>query len=109
MPLAITPESGDTSGSFSITNLGGWTDVVIGFELTPQSGGAPDWFAFLLESPGEWMISQFQNKNDNATLARVNLYGVQAVPLPAAFWLFGPALIGFAYMGRRRVLAYQSC
>jgi len=58
---------------------------------------------------GEFLISII--KNDNPTLSHMTIYSTESdipgggifgnpVPLPAALWLFGPALLGF--MGFRR-------
>ncbi len=74
--------------------LGGWTDFAIG--LKAGSGYAV--FSLNDVISGNWEITK--------GLSHANLYGVQvqAVPLPAAAWLFGSALLGLAGAGYRRKL-----
>ncbi|MEH6546181.1 MAG: VPLPA-CTERM sorting domain-containing protein, partial [Sneathiella sp.] len=41
-------------------------------------------------------------QHDNFTIKKIEVAAVTAVPLPAAFPLFGAALLGIGYMARRR-------
>jgi len=67
---------------------------------------ADEWFVFSLvngQTSGTWdFFKVLGNGNGTGGLSHVNLYAVTAVPLPAAVWLFGSALISFAGFSRYR-------
>ena len=82
--------------SFTLTgtNLGTLTEISFLSILTPAKDNNPD-AAFAV---------RFQRTGDNGQDSDTAL-GIPAVPVPAAFWLFGTALIGFVGVSRRRNLA----
>jgi hypothetical protein len=89
---------GGTAGTFGFAPPSGYTEFIVLF----KSGDAqldPDWAAFGIPNGytgGDWAIS-------SQGLSHVNLYGkVGEVPLPAAAWLFGSALLGMVGIGYRR-------
>lgn len=98
-----TSSSGPTStGTFSFDssfwdnhNIGS-----IGFKF--GTGNKPDeWFVYSLVngvSSGEYTF--FNVNGTGGGLSHVNLYS--DVPLPAAVWLFGSALLGFAGVARKK-------
>ena len=81
----------ETSGTWRIDigQLAGYQDFVIAL----KAGNG--WGAFSLNgaTSGTWSISK--------ELSHANLYA-KAVPLPAAAWLFGSALLGMIGLGYRR-------
>lgn len=98
-PAALTVAGvGTTSGSFSFTAPVGYNDFVVGLK-SGEGRFAPDWAAFLLPvgvTSGTWAIS-------SQGLSHIVLYGkVTAVPVPAAVWLLGSALVSVGAAGRRK-------
>ena len=94
--------NGGSSGSWSVSSFNGFTDVF----LTLKAGNG--FAAYLLDTTvtsGDW-TTEFGL--DNKDLSHMSLYyspGVPQVPVPAAFWLFGTALVGFIGLSRRRKVA----
>ncbi len=98
-PAALTVSGvGTTSGSFSFTAPVGYKDFVVGLK-SGQGRIDPDWAAFLLPvgvTSGTWAIS-------SQGLSHIVLYGkVSPVPVPAAVWLLGSALVSVGAAGRRK-------
>jgi hypothetical protein len=54
-------------------------------------------------SSDEWSIAASGSATPGTGLQSKKLSGARGVPLPAAFWLFGPALFGFVVLARRRI------
>ena len=96
--LIFTPPTSGLSGMFSLDTvaLSGYTDFVLALK-SGQGQLDPDWAVFLLNgaTSGEWSIS------GNQALSHANLYA-KVIPVPAAAWLFGSALLGLAGIGRKR-------
>ena len=99
--LTFTPPTSGTSGTFSLdtAQLSGYTDFVLALK-TGEGQLNPDWAAFSLPAgatSGDWAVSGQQ------ALSHAVLYGkVAPVPLPAAVWLFGASLLGFAGLAKRK-------
>jgi len=97
--LTLTPD-GSLAGTFSI-DAPGYTDFLLAFK-TGQGQLNPDWVVFAMPlgvTAGSYAISGRQG------LSHVNLYA-RVVPIPAAGWLFGAALMGLVStraLGRSRV------
>ena len=97
------------TGLFVISNLvAEFTNLVLVLVIEDINFNSLQWVAFNLGEPdGLW----FLNDSNDQTLADVELWGstdapvspppMSAVPLPATFWLFGTALLGFAGLARR--------
>jgi hypothetical protein len=87
-----------TSGTFSIDQslVEGWTNLLVVFK---RGNANPDWAAFTLDGlfAGGW----FMVPDGSLELSNAQLWG-SPVPLPAAAWLFGSALLGMAGIGYRR-------
>jgi hypothetical protein len=70
--------------------------------------GVTDWFLFLQDDPpffvAMWDLTEDVSGNSDVILG-ITVSAVSAVPVPAAVWLFGTALIGFVGMSRRRKVA----
>jgi hypothetical protein len=106
--LSIIKDPGeDGKGSFTINSslLIGYTDIVLGL----KGGNNEDisWAAFLLNgaTSGTWEISS-QGYSHGLLYGKVDPGGgdPNPVPLPAAAWLFGSALVGFIMMSNRRAV-----
>lgn len=90
--------TGTKSGNWSIdlTKLTGFSDFAIGL----KAGNGYGVFALGDDTAGTWSISK--------DISHANLYGKTSspgptpVPLPAAAWLFGSALLGIGGIGYRR-------
>jgi len=54
-----------------------------------------------LKLSGFWQ-NGIAGSDGGGSISHVAIYGVSPVPVPAAFWLFGTALIGFIGYSRRR-------
>jgi hypothetical protein len=54
-----------------------------------------------LKLSGFWQ-NGFRGSDGKGSISHVAIYGVSPIPVPAAFWLFGTALIGFIGYSRRR-------
>ncbi|MCG6864319.1 MAG: VPLPA-CTERM sorting domain-containing protein [Thiogranum sp.] len=94
--LTASPPTSGLSGTFSFVAPAGYTNFVIAFK-SGEGQLDPDWAAFSLPNgvtSGEWAIS------GNQELSHANLYA-QAVPVPAAVWLFGSGLLGLVGVARR--------
>jgi len=66
--------------------------------------GAGTYLAAIVDWPGifadEWEVST-SNSSDAEVVLDVTVRQLSAVPVPAAIWLFGSALIGFVGMSRK--------
>ena len=96
--LTIT-ETSTGQGTFSIdaTLTSAYTNLV----LTIKDGnlGGLQWGAFSLAAlEGTWSLQDASGKYKG--LSGAELWG-SPIPVPAAFWLFGTALIGFIGISRR--------
>ena len=58
-------------------------------------------FFIALASPGTVNITFAKNNSSGGGLSHYTEFNVSPVPVPAAFWLFGTALIGFIGFSRR--------
>jgi len=98
-------ESIATLGDFDAT-FDGATGTHSGFLSLGRSGS----IAFDLTSlvslvdPIFLYIGEVGN-NGEALIGAVEISDIPAIPVPAAFWLFGTALVGFVGMSRRRKIA----
>jgi len=83
-------------------------DVNMNLSSVKVSDGTTDWFA-VFDGTGEWTVSLAIAALVNytievigtGTLAATYAINVSAVPLPAALWLFGSALVGLGFLTRR--------
>ena len=90
VPSAISVNAGSVSQTFTSaqpTNTNEWTT----FSLT---------FAAL--SPVTTLSFVGASGSSYIGLDNVSVFGASAIPIPAAAWLFGTALVGFIGFGRRR-------
>ncbi len=58
-----------------------------------------------LSGPSVYLYLGEVANNGEGLIGAVEISDIPAVPVPAAFWLFGTALIGFVGMSRRRKIA----
>jgi hypothetical protein len=92
-------ETSEGQGTFSVdaTLTSGYTNLVLAIK-----GGNLDglqWGAFSLAAlDGTWSLQDASDKYKG--LSGAELWG-SPIPVPAAFWLFGTALIGFIGFSRR--------
>lgn len=95
-------QTGSNSGSWSVN-----TDALDTFARVVLILKAGPTFSSYLYKPGSnagdsgsWATTALENKD----LSHFSIYtsGISIVPVPAAIWLFGTALIGFVCMSRRR-------
>jgi hypothetical protein len=95
----IETSKGVGTWSVNVNALETFARVVLILKATPT-------FASYLYEPGSgtgdsgsWTTSALEDKN----LSHFSIYtsGISPVPVPAAIWLFGTALIGFIGMSRR--------
>ena len=87
-------------GDRLIAEFGG-DDLAAAAQLAPNGDhSAGDYWNFFAESPSEYFntVKFFSTQNAFET----DNHAVNAVPLPAAAWLFGSALLGFAGFSNRR-------
>ena len=82
-----TPSPGDWTGFLSMGRLG-----TLALDLTS---------AVLLNQPLYLYVGEVGN-NGETLRGLVEISDVPTIPVPAAFWLFGTALVGFIGMSRRR-------
>ena len=90
VPSAITANAGSASQTFTSaqpTNTNEWTTFSLTFAAL-----SPITTISLVGASGFQYIG----------LDNVSVLGASAVPIPAAFWLFGTALVGFIGFGRKR-------
>jgi hypothetical protein len=93
--FSFTPTSGTNAGEWSLSNFTFEAGKIYAFALKGGQGNA----VYLLDTN---FTSGFWNAVDLAGgLSNVTLFEA-AVPLPAAAWLFGSALLGLAGIGYRR-------
>ena len=99
--LSVTPSGGAPSGSWSVNS--GALDTFARVVLLLKSGNT---FSSYLYEPGSnagsfgtWTTSAL----GNTELSHFSIYtsGMNPVPVPAAVWLFGTALLGFIGISRR--------
>ncbi len=57
----------------------------------------------MLNISGFWQ-NGVRGSDGDGSISHVAIYGVSPIPVPAAFWLFGTALIGFIGYSRRRTV-----
>ena len=99
--LTITelPATGSGKGTFSIGATPGYTDLTL--VIKDGNLGGLQWGAFSLGAlTGTWSLEDASGKLK--ALSHADLWGsVSPVPVPAAVWLFGTALIGFIGFSRR--------
>lgn len=99
--LDVDPSGGASSGTWSVN--AGALDSFARVILLLKTGNT--FVAYLYEpgsgagSSGTWNTSALDDKN----LSHFSIYtsGVSPIPVPAAVWLFGTALIGFIGFSRR--------
>jgi hypothetical protein len=104
-----TADNGATAGALVITQTG-TGDILAGtWAIDNAKTGIYDTFVIGLK-PGAgvayWMVDELTGTFSDLThnLSHSNLYGkVAPVPLPAAAWLFGSALLGLGAMKRKRI------
>jgi hypothetical protein len=66
-----------------------------GYGWSSNEIGTPSW--------NGTMTLDLKNFGDLGSISHVALYGnISAIPVPAAFWLFGTALLGFVGLSRSR-------
>ena len=116
-PGGINSFSLDFGGGLVFTDtyaaVGGTDDETFAYFLDGEFDG----FDFLLEGPG-WLAGSsdpgygfelFADQNpptaDGLASAYWDLDSVRVVPVPAAVWLFGSALLGLGAVARRRKIA----
>jgi len=94
-------ETSTGQGTFSIDALltAGYTDLTLSVKDGNLDG--LQWGAFSLAAlNGTWALQDKDGKYK--ALSGAELWGsVSPIPVPAAFWLFGTALLGFVGMSRR--------
>lgn len=122
--FTITPPSGATSGSWSVTSTSidyiafkanGY--FVLGEVNAPSStwdlvNPVTTWGAnvslpcpvsICSDGPRSYVDADFTNNGGNiANLSNTQVFSVAVVPVPAAVWLFGSGLLGLAGMARRK-------
>jgi len=78
-------------------------DSVASWVVFAIGGGQLDGKHFFLNlgSPGEVNVTYNKNGQTGGGFSHYTEFGVSPVPVPAAVWLFGTALIGFIGMSRR--------
>lgn len=86
---------GSPTGGIGVGDTGNFTFTLTGnlSGLTTQS-----FIETLNEDGGEWLALRFRGFDDDGS----SKYGTTVVPIPAAAWLFGSALLGMAGIGARR-------
>lgn len=106
-----------SDGEFDLAGLvDGFTNLILllkgGAEGT--GGEVHPWGAFFLGAlDGSWNILYNSGRSENlSTLSHASLYGIaaveQVVPIPPALFLFGTALVGLGFLGRRRRVATRA-
>jgi len=99
--LSVTPSGGAASGDWSVN--AGALDSFARLVFILKAGNT--FSAYLYEpgsdagSSGSWLTSALDDKD----LSHLSIYtsGMSPVPVPAAIWLFGTALLGFIGVSRR--------
>jgi len=81
----------DTQGFDLLSTIG--SKITLGFELTQ--------LAIFGQSDG-WYANQFK-WGEGTSVNQLYVAGINAVPIPAAVWLFGSALLGLTGLRRRKV------
>lgn len=69
-----------------------------------NGSGSPDSWSWLItdgQTSGTWSVTAFSAAQWNG-FSNAKLYGGSQVPLPAAAWLFGSAIVGFIGLSRRK-------
>jgi hypothetical protein len=101
LTILEVPETGipEGKGTFSISGVSGYTNLTLVVKDGNLNG--LQWGAFTLAAlSGTWSLQDADG--DYHGLSHGELWGsVSAVPVPAAAWLFGTALIGFIGFSRR--------
>lgn len=112
---------GDYRPAFSITNDGGWLSGTWSFDPSKVTGANPilfpTWMAVkagngylvfaiaLGTTSGSWSTEGLLNNGGRRPeLSHLSFYdtGAPVIPIPAAAWLFGSALLGVIGIGYRR-------
>lgn len=98
-----------TSGVIDFTPISGYSDFVILFKLG-HPATSESWFAFLIPAAGftggTWnVVDEYGYPWNGQDLSHTTLYGVSAVPIPAAGLLLIGALGGLVGLRRRRKAA----
>ena len=110
---AVSAAFGDTATTFSLEVIGGGP-LAIDFDFSPSSkfksgtltigsyvfAVAPDFTTILNLAAGIYSVS-FDIKPAIGNMS----FGVSAVPVPAALFLFAPALLGFLGLRRKTAVA----
>ncbi len=104
-------EAGDAFGRFDLTYTTA-TTFDWSFDDSAALGGSFMYPSFVSVKQGDsyyvWSISGETSGTIDVSvlglnaISHVSFYDTTGVPLPAAFWLFGSALVGVGAMGRRR-------
>ena len=81
---------------------GGWQNHSTGFDAANWGVSALDWATILSDVTLFGFPTDAFNGVDTIGIDNVTLSAINPVPVPAAVWLFGTALIGFVGMSRRR-------
>ena len=105
---ALIITGGPSSGGFEITGVDGYTNLQLVIKDGNLDGGNPtefQWGAFLLGAlSGTWSI-EGPNSEQIKAISGAELWGsATVVPVPAAVWLFGTALLGFVGISRRTTI-----
>lgn len=99
-------ELSSTSDSFLQT--AGSTTLFYGVAADGISPGVDELLGRTLTNPPEWEIIDFTSGipvNSSYPFSYLELTETTVVPVPAAAWLFGSAMIGAGVFGRRRMRA----
>lgn len=116
-PAVFNPVLSASSGGLTI-NSGGFGSVGCGFNFCEgnlylvfaspltNAGGTVSLVPSSLGGSREVELQSGSNDGvlNSRTIESGSLVGAAAVPVPAAIWLFGSALAGLGWMGRKRVV-----
>jgi hypothetical protein len=84
---------------------GGWQNYSTSFDATSWGVSTADWLTILSDVALFGFPTDAFDGADTIGVDNVALSTINPVPVPAAVWLFGTALIGFVGMSRRRKVA----
>lgn len=98
----ISSDSMISTNNFNLLNPGGFSTVLFDFTIGANSGSQIDLLALAGGALDPGMYSIEQIVNGSGSINYTYSAEVNAVPIPAAVWLFASGLIGLAGIARKR-------